>query len=779
METIPQSEDVTKVGAADFLSAFFPDDKEQICLATFKPKKAPINFTIPARWETSREDLITVETQNELSRRNEKNGIYFVVNAGGQKDEEITRFNAFFVERDSGSIEEQHSTLDAAPLPTSIRVETKNSVHAYWLMSGECTAQEWEDLQIRLISHFDGDPKNKNLSRCMRLPGFNHVTYLDTDNLSYKPVEVVQYEPKRRYTVAEMLSAFPAPERKEEPRTPEVVSSISSSDTQFISWDDLNDELKRRIMRAGRKTNRGTYEMRCPAHNGTGDTSLFYSPESKAVKCMSGCSHEAVLRAFGLPEKPITPRLIIGKRKGVETDEGSHRNNEAILTALIETPATDVGNAECMSVLYRSTMRYCHTRKRWLLWDGVRWKSDATEQACKLAVDMIRARQQAALDSNDSRALRAVGDWARSSENVTRIEAALKLSRVINPFATEIDRYDADPLLATTTNGTLDLAEGAFRSSDPEDYLSMQLGTAYEPDAKAPRWEKFLDEVFGGDEELIDYIQRAVGYSLTGETKEQNLFLCFGSGANGKSVFLEVLSRLLGDYAGAASFETFNAGNRNEAGYDLAVLKGKRFVTVIETDEDRYLDEAKVKAVTGQDVISCRFLYGNFFTYRPQFKIWMAMNHKPVIRGTDDGIWRRIHLIPFTQSFKDRADKDLVSKLCNEHPGILNWALEGLRKWREEGLRKPEAVEAATEEYRRESDSLGQWIEERMTKSPTGMLRAADGYKDYSAWSSERGERPFGLKKWGQSLVERGYKKDRDNKGVYYIGLDFTFAFYR
>lgn len=446
---------------------------------------------------------------------------------------------------------------------------------------------------------------------------------------------------------------------------------------------------------------------------------------------------------------------------------------------LTHTPATDVGNAECLSVLYSSVMRYCHTRKSWLLWDGVRWRTDACGKAQKMTVDMVRARQQAAMEAEDFQTRKRVAEWGLSSENITRVDAALKLARVIDPFATTIDRYDANTLLATATNGTLDLRGGTYRQSDPEDYLTMQLGTAYEPDAKAPRWEKFLEEVFGGDTELISYMQRAVGYSLTGETKEEILFLCYGSGANGKSKFLDVLTHLLGDYAGAASFETFNAGNRNEAGYDLAVLKGKRAVTVIETNEDRYLDEAKVKAVTGQDVISCRFLYGNFFTYRPQFKIWMAMNHKPVIRGTDNGIWRRVHLIPFTQTFKGREDRDLITKLLAELPGILNWALEGLRQWQQFGLGMPEAVRKATEEYRRESDSIGQWIEERTRENPLGQLRAGEGYGDYSAWALERGERPFGQKKWKQSLVERGYKDSRNSRGVHYFGLELTYTTYK
>ncbi len=244
-------------------------------------------------------------------------------------------------------------------------------------------------------------------------------------------------------------------------------------------------------------------------------------------------------------------------------------------------------------------------------------------------------------------------------------------------------------------------------------------------------------------------------------------------------MFLQVVNELLGDYSKAAGFESFNAGIKNEAGYDLAVLKGKRLVTVIEANEDRFLDEAKVKAVTGQDEISCRFLHGNFFTYRPQFKIWMAMNHKPAIRGTDNGIWRRIHLIPFTQSFQERADKDLIVKLRAELPGILNWALEGLRKWQENQLVIPKAVSDATQEYRRESDSIGQWIEERTIQNPLLLMPSEEGYKDYQAWALGRGVHPYGMTKWRQSLIERRYVPGRNNKSAGFYGLELVHLNYR
>jgi putative DNA primase/helicase len=443
--------------------------------------------------------------------------------------------------------------------------------------------------------------------------------------------------------------------------------------------------------------------------------------------------------------------------------------------SLLATAAlSDTGNAECLAALFSDRLRYDHKRKKWLLWDGARWVVDEREEARGLAVAAVRARQRAAMKVENFDDRKRLVQWALHSENAKRVDSLLQMARGVSPFGTSVEQYDADPMLAAVREGTLDLKTCSFRESRREDYLTMQLGARYDTGAKAPRWEQFLREVFGGDEELIGFIRRAVGYSLTGDTSEQVLFLCHGSGANGKSVFLEVLARLLGDYAGVASFETFDAGRRSEASNDLAALKGKRLVTVIETEEDRRLAEAKVKAVTGQDAVSCRFLYGEYFSYRPQFKIWMAMNHLPNVKGTDRGIWRRVRLVPFTQSFEGREDRQLAAKLRDEMSGVLNWALEGLREWQKDRLGLPAAVKNATDEYRRESDSIGQWIEERTTQNPIGMIRSNEAYKDYSEWAAARGEKPYGQKNWSGSLVERNYQKGRDRHGVHFFGLELA-----
>ena len=432
---------------------------------------------------------------------------------------------------------------------------------------------------------------------------------------------------------------------------------------------------------------------------------------------------------------------------------------------------TDSGNAECLAVLFTDRLRYCHTRRKWQRWDGARWAIDVDGEVNRAAINSARARYHSATAINDLALREKLSRWAITSENAGRIETAINIARSLDTFRTTIEQYDRNPMLTGSPNATIDLCTTMGRAPNRDDYISMQLGTSYDPEAACPRWKQFLNEIFNNDSELIAYIQRTIGYSLTGDTREQKLFLCYGGGANGKSVFLDILGWLLGDYAAVTSFHTFDAGRRSESTNDLAALKGKRIVVVIETNEDRRLDEARVKTVTGQDVITCRFLYGEYFEYRPQFKLWLAMNHKPVIRGTDRGIWRRIHLIPFTQNFEQRADSQLSLKLKAELPGILNWALEGLRAWHSHGIGTCQAVREATEDYRSESDVVAHWLEEHTESGNSYYMPASSAYKSYQSWCTDTGVRPFNMTLWGRRMAEKGLNKERCRSGVVYHGL--------
>jgi putative DNA primase/helicase len=438
---------------------------------------------------------------------------------------------------------------------------------------------------------------------------------------------------------------------------------------------------------------------------------------------------------------------------------------------LLNAHRSDTGNAECLVTIYGDDLRYCHTRRKWLDWDGNRWAVDEDGLARRHMINVVRARFRACETIQDHDQRKKAAAWCIGCESSNKLEAALKVAGSLEAFSTTIEHYDRDPLTAAAIGATLDLRAVVHRAMRREDFITMQIGATYNPEATCPRWVQFLDEVFASNAELIAYIQRAIGYCLTGDTREQKLFLCFGPGANGKSVFLEILTDLLGDYAANASFETFDAGKRNESTNDLAALRGKRLVTVIETEEGRRLAEARVKSVTGQDLITCRFLYGEYFSYRPTYKIWLAMNHLPVIRGTDKGIWRRIQLIPFTQDFTGREDKTLSETLRGELDGILQWALAGLRQWWQRGLDTPQIVTDATNRYRNESDQIGRWINDNCVVLSSVSVSVAQAYQNYKTWCEANGEKIETQNKVGRVLIDKGFDQAKPRNTRTWIGL--------
>jgi hypothetical protein len=298
----------TQITLTDFLSTIFVDENETINFRTFGAKG--VSGVAATTYATTLNSLAKEGLSNN-NFNNDNSGIYFVVNSGGNKDENINRYNAFFMENDELSIEEQHKALDNSPFQPSIRVETKKSIHAYWLINGGCTEEEWRDIQARLIDYFRGDKSIKNPSRCMRLPFYNHVSCdKETGEYEYKRVEVARFEPERRFTVEEMREAFPLPAITTTTRN--ICDSVTgvtgvtgdSNFRSYDSWSELNLELGMRIMQQGVKNLSGKYEMRCPAHNGESETVLFFDPQTTVVKCMAECSHSEILKAFGLPEEP-------------------------------------------------------------------------------------------------------------------------------------------------------------------------------------------------------------------------------------------------------------------------------------------------------------------------------------------------------------------------------------------------------------------------------------------------------------------------------------------
>ncbi len=432
------------------------------------------------------------------------------------------------------------------------------------------------------------------------------------------------------------------------------------------------------------------------------------------------------------------------------------------LSAVSRFHRTDAGNAELFAKLFGQDLRYDHASDRWLVWQEQWWVEDPTAAVLLLAKRSARwrARQYSKIDDPEERDRQY--EWAMRSETRSRLEATLKLAQSEPPIADSGRHWDSDPMLLGVTNGVVDLRMGKLRPGERSDLITMHIDLAFDSKASCPRWNKFLGEIFGGDKQPIEFVQRAVGYCLTGDTREQVLFMCYGTGANGKSTFLDVLRFVFGPYAYNLPFSAFELKARSSIPNEIASLNGKRFVTAIETNESVELNEGRIKALTGSDPITARFLYQEFFTFEPTGKFWLAFNHKPRVSDDSPGFWRRVMLIPFMQQFSDsKRDSALAGKLKAEAPGILNWAIQGALKWQAQGLGAPEVVIKASDQYRRDSDPVGDFLDERCTANQTAQATAASMWTEYERWAADNGERPLDRKSFSQKLQARGFSKAR------------------
>jgi putative DNA primase/helicase len=416
-----------------------------------------------------------------------------------------------------------------------------------------------------------------------------------------------------------------------------------------------------------------------------------------------------------------------------------------------------------------------------MFWDDARWASDETGEVERRAKETILTLLDDARCIENDKERHTLLEWQRKSETYRQLQAMVRLAQSEQGIPVLPCELDVDPWLLNVANGTVDLRTGMLRSHAREDLITKWTAVPFEKFAKAPRWEAFVKRIFREREDLIHFVQKAVGYTLTGFTTEQVLLLLIGLGANGKSTLLEVLRSLMGYYAAQADFSSFVLQRQDHIRNDIARLVGARFVSAIEVDHGRRLAESLVKQLTGGDRVTARFLYREPFEFTPQFKLWLAANHKPRIQGTDHAIWRRIRLIPFdVQIPSEEQDRQLGIKLRQELPGILQWAVRGCLAWQEEGLEQPKAVQVATQEYREEMDILGGFLADCCDHLATmeGKEPFSDLYVAYRQWAEQTGERILSQRVFGTILGERGLNKRRSGSGgrVEYHGVQLNTA---
>jgi putative DNA primase/helicase len=432
---------------------------------------------------------------------------------------------------------------------------------------------------------------------------------------------------------------------------------------------------------------------------------------------------------------------------------------------------TELGNARQLVKRYGEDLRFVHPWNSWLLWRDQHWRRDEDGAIMRLAKDTVKAMFEEAVGVNDEAKRNTMLKHALQSQKANQLRNMVMLAESEAEVILSPNKWDADPLTLGVQNGIIDLRSGNFRKAVREDYITKLAGTSYDQHATCPNWESFLLKIFDNDRELVTYVQRACGYTLTGLTVEEVLFVLWGLGANGKSTLRETLFCSLGDYAMGSDANLLITRKQNAATPDLARLFGRRLVTINETEDKDHLNESRVKFITSHDIITARNLYQAPFDFIPTHKTMLTTNHKPIVRGTDDGIWRRIHLWPFTVKIQQPDRNFRETNLLPELPGILNWMLYGLKQYQLIGLKPPRRVLQATEEYREEMDLIGMWIDECCELGEKYQAASWELYNDYDCWA----ECEIGFKltaiSFGRDLAARGFKKAKVNGKRGFAGL--------
>jgi putative DNA primase/helicase len=447
------------------------------------------------------------------------------------------------------------------------------------------------------------------------------------------------------------------------------------------------------------------------------------------------------------------------QREGFDLDEKEPWEEEF----RSDLPLTELGMARRAVLSFNGEVRYAPELHSWFFYDGHRWAEDITgeiQRRAKATVDRLHAEARFSVDRREE----LTRAWFKF-QSAARIRSIVELATTEPGVPVMVCEFDADPWSLNVANGTVDLRTGSLRPHVPAEMHSKIVPIPFDPASMAPAWEKFLGEVFGDDPDLIDFVHRFAGYSLTGDVREQLLLFGHGAGANGKSTMFGMLRQLAGDYGVQLDPALLTAGLHEKHPTGLTDLRGARMVTTTETEAGKRLAEALVKSLTGGDPIRARRMRMDYFEFMPSHHIWLAGNHLPPIRGTDLGIWRRIALVPFDVTFEgERQDPELPGKLAAEARGILAWAIRGCLDWQRQGLRIPERVKAATAQYRAAQDHCGRFLVECCVPGETVYVSAKALRESYEAWCADQGEKPWSAKALGSELTDRGF--DSTQKGA-------------
>lgn len=717
-----ESED-TKQALQMFMNGLFePDDLVEVRLLPSGQSTWHIAKAFPELFES----LKRMNTSGEH--------IYFGANprsSKGGKAQHVKHARCLFADFDHTDVDDVRERLahTGFPDPTVI-VNSGHGVHCYWLLDVPLKdLVRWKHLQQRLAQLLGSDSKVCDPPRIMRLPGFlNHKE-------PPAQAELFEVEPSRRYNLDELDGLLPPsltvvrPPKKPRPSAP-VAVSVESRAIAYLAKCEPSVTGERGHDRAFVAARAMVYGFDLGVEKGLQLLLTHFNPSCQPPWSETELQHkckEADTKPF---EKPRGWLL-----------DGNDNLPARIKTNLPQEPPeapeaySDLWNARKMLERYGQQLRFVAAWGKWLVWDWVRWRIDEDGEAMRAAKATADHLRELAEDpSNENARLDAA--HAKLSANAARLKAMVELASTEPGIPVSIEQLNQHALLLNCPNGTVDLKTGMLRAADRAELLTTLCPTEYDPQATCPRWEAFLEEVMGGNRQLIEYLARVAGYSLTASVKEHALFFCYGTGANGKSVFLGTLQIVVGsDYSMQAMPELLMTKHGERHPTELADLYGMRLVVINETEQDRQLAESLLKQLTGGDRIRARRMRQDFWEFLPTHKLWLAGNHKPKIKGQDHGIWRRLHLIPFQVTIPpERQDKNLGAILAKEAPGILAWAVRGCIAWQREGLNPPPEVLEATATYRQEQDDLGAFLEECCITGTGYSAESSVLLESFSSW---------------------------------------------
>jgi len=742
---------------------------------------------IKSTWHTAAE---LPDMADDLLRDNADGwNIYAGVNPrerhGARKDESVKSARAIFADFDNTEAAEARGRWEAAGMPApSIIIASGHGIHVYWrLTSPTAEMSAWRELQADLAAALGSDPKVKNPERTMRLPGFQNV------KAEPVPCSVIESDATRRIEWDTIREIIPKP-------TPPPPPKIQNTNA-----GNVGDKLKRCMAYLARMpsavSGQGGHDVTLQAACECFRFGLSSNEAAAAMswfnstKCEPAWSEREIQHKLNSAEDLVSRAGEVGARLTERRDNSggngkAARNNDELSpptgTGFDEWEAghpeppefpppleqrphyemTDVGNGKRYAAENGDSARRVAEWNKAIIFTGRHWKVAQTGEEFRLGNKTIRGMRTEAAEGREDDKAGAEKLWkhAAKTESQQRRRAMVECAWTEMGMTITADKLDTDPWAFNVLNGTIDLQAGGIRPHERADLITKLAHVRYDPTATAPKFIAFLDRTFQGNTDLIEFIQRFTGYCMTGKTGERVVVFFYGIGANGKSTLLGILRELFGDYAATADTSLFMANaSENAIGQGIARLKGARLVSAIEAEEGRRLSEGLVKAISGGggEVVG-RYLYGEPFSFKPTFKVVIATNHKPTIRGTDTAIWSRIRLVPFLTVIPEaERDQDLLDKLRAELPGILNWAIEGAMRWQVDGLGTPKQVAEATKNYREEQDALAGFIDDccEVGEGENFVAGATALYQRYRAWAGANGEHEISQTRFGGKLSER------------------------